>query len=235
MGESVSPCLGHFAQLGLVVCHAAARAAQRERGPHDHRIADLPRHGHGLFHARSDARRDDRAGRFRAWFQQRACGPRPCRWPSAPVPSRRTPCAFKNAFPLQLRWRWSAPSARPAPASRPSGFSFSMIRAARYPQPAVPDRFHRPAPDPVMIVAGLELHQHHVHAHVLEHAAGLRARIVEFGRLPDHDRAGADDQHLVDTRYRAAFLSPLSSSQEFIEQEPGIARAAVQPPDGTAC
>ena len=69
-GRKREPRLGHFAQRGLVVCHAAARAAQRERGPHDHRIADLPRHGHGLFHARSDARRDDRLADFAHGFSK---------------------------------------------------------------------------------------------------------------------------------------------------------------------
>ena len=49
-----------------------------------------------------------------------------------------------------------------------------------------------------------------------QHAAGLRARVVELAGLADHDRAGADDQDRLDvvtTRHQCAtFPSDISSS-----------------------
>ena len=45
---------------------------------------------------------------------------------------------------------------------------------------------------------GVGVHQHHVHARRLQHAAGLGAGIVELRRLADHDGAGADHQYLLD-------------------------------------
>ena len=45
---------------------------------------------------------------------------------------------------------------------------------------------------------GVGVDEHDVHARVVQHAARLRAGIVEFRCLPDHDRAGADDQDFAD-------------------------------------
>ena len=44
------------------------------------------------------------------------------------------------------------------------------------------------------------VHQDDAVALFLERFAGLRARIIELARLPDDDRAGADDQDRVDIR-----------------------------------
>jgi hypothetical protein len=40
-----------------------------------------------------------------------------------------------------------------------------------------------------MMVAGLELIKHHLHAFLFQGAARLRARIVEFRRLTDDNRS----------------------------------------------
>ena len=45
---------------------------------------------------------------------------------------------------------------------------------------------------------GVRVDEHDVHARVVQHAARLRAGIVEFRCLPDHDRAGADDHDFAD-------------------------------------
>ena len=45
---------------------------------------------------------------------------------------------------------------------------------------------------------GVGVDEHDVHARVVQHAARLRAGIVEFRCLPDHDRAGADDHDFAD-------------------------------------
>ena len=45
---------------------------------------------------------------------------------------------------------------------------------------------------------GVGVDQDHLVALLLESEAGLRARVVEFRRLADHDRAGADDENLLD-------------------------------------
>ena len=45
---------------------------------------------------------------------------------------------------------------------------------------------------------GIGIDQHHVDARRAKHAARLRAGVVEFGRLPDDDRSGADDHDFFD-------------------------------------
>ena len=45
---------------------------------------------------------------------------------------------------------------------------------------------------------GVGVDEHDVHARIAQHAARLRAGIVKFRRLPDHDRTGADDQDFAD-------------------------------------
>src|SRR5207237_5244808 len=42
------------------------------------------------------------------------------------------------------------------------------------------------------------VHEHDLVALVEQHLAGLRAGVVELGRLPDHDRPGADHQDLLE-------------------------------------
>ena len=44
---------------------------------------------------------------------------------------------------------------------------------------------------------GVRIHQHHFVALLLEGLAGLRAGVVELGRLADHDRPRADHQDLL--------------------------------------
>ena len=56
---------------------------------------------------------------------------------------------------------------------------------------------------------GVGVDEHDVHARVLQHAARLRARIVEFRRLADDDRAGADDHNFLQIR---SFGHVISSS-----------------------
>ena len=45
---------------------------------------------------------------------------------------------------------------------------------------------------------GIGIDQHDVDAGLMEDAAGLCAGIVELGRLPDDDGAGADHEHFFD-------------------------------------
>ena len=61
-----------------------------------------------------------------------------------------------------------------------------------------------------MMVAGLELTSTDLDALVFQHAAGLRAGVVELRRLSDDDGAGADDEHFFDRcilRHCKPFLS----------------------------
>ena len=51
-----------------------------------------------------------------------------------------------------------------------------------------------------MIVAGIGIDQHDLVAELAQRLARLRAGIVEFARLADDDRAGTDDQDLLDVR-----------------------------------
>ncbi len=48
-----------------------------------------------------------------------------------------------------------------------------------------------------MMVAGFELDEHNLVALLLEGLAGLRAGVVELGRLADDDGAGADYEDLL--------------------------------------
>ena len=82
-----------------------------------------------------------------------------------------------------------------------------------------------------MIVAGLELTRTVRDALLAQRAAGLRAGVVELRRLADHDRAGADHQHL---RSRSVTLvsphgsrpaSVHASSQEVVEEVAVVQRA----------
>ena len=47
---------------------------------------------------------------------------------------------------------------------------------------------------------GVGVDQHRLDALGFQRTAGLRAGVVELRRLTDDDGAGADDQHLFDTR-----------------------------------
>ena len=71
------------------------------------------------------------------------------------------------------------------------------------------DRFGEPGGERLHVGAVRELRvrhdrgrvavdQHDLEAFVLQRLAGLRARIVELRRLPDHDRAGADDENALE-------------------------------------
>ena len=53
---------------------------------------------------------------------------------------------------------------------------------------------------------GVGVDEHNLQALFFQRAAGLRARVVEFGRLADDDGTGTDDQYLMDLlilRHRA--------------------------------
>ena len=49
----------------------------------------------------------------------------------------------------------------------------------------------------VMIVAGFELIEDDLVALLEQDLARLRTRVVELGGLPDHDRAGAEDEDFL--------------------------------------
>ena len=55
---------------------------------------------------------------------------------------------------------------------------------------------------------GVGIDEHHVHAGFLEHAARLRAGIVKFRRLSDHDGAGANHQYLFNRFVQRHCISP---------------------------
>ena len=61
-----------------------------------------------------------------------------------------------------------------------------------------------------------------------QHAAGLGARVVELAGLPDHDRAGPDEEDRLDVvaagHYVPHQLSSISSSNS-VEQVAGVVRA----------
>ena len=63
-----------------------------------------------------------------------------------------------------------------------------------------------------------------------QHLERLRARVVELARLPDHDRAAADQADRVRGRYAAARSS--STNSPMIGQR--VVRARARPRDGTA-
>ena len=55
----------------------------------------------------------------------------------------------------------------------------------------------------------VRVHEHGLDTRLTERQAGLHAGVVEFGRLADEDRAGADDEHLA----RHAHASAASSAR----------------------
>ena len=58
---------------------------------------------------------------------------------------------------------------------------------------------------------GVGIDQNGVDLLLAQNAARLRARVIEFGRLPDHDRAGTDDENFFDTGiFRHCFI-PVSN------------------------
>ena len=80
--------------------------------------------------------------------------------------------------------------------------------------------------------------EHHLHALLLEDAAGLRAGVVKLCRLADDDGAGADHQHLFDpfllrhcARLRSCGPSPGSGSRRTGSSSRAGRR---RPPGGTA-
>ena len=75
--------------------------------------------------------------------------------------------------------------------------------------------------------------QHDLDAVLAECAAGLRAGIIEFCRLSDDDRAGADHKNLMNIAIQRHFSHPPFSAQIHRRDIPYPA-APRRPPDGTA-
>ena len=69
---------------------------------------------------------------------------------------------------------------------------------------------------------GVRVHQHHLDAFLAQRLAGLRARVVELAALADHDRAGADQEHLV--QRRVLRHGGLHERAEAAEQVGGVVR-----------
>src|SRR5262249_61215489 len=57
----------------------------------------------------------------------------------------------------------------------------------------------------------VRVHEHDLVALRDQYLAGLRPRVVELGRLPDHDRAGADQEDLLRSEEHTSELQSLTN------------------------
>ncbi len=70
------------------------------------------------------------------------------------------------------------------------------------------------------MVAGIGVDEHDLIALLAQHLAGLHARVVELGGLPDDDGTGAEDQDLVDV------LAPRQCAlQKTVEEVEAVVRS----------
>ena len=204
----VQPGLGRLAQRGGIVRRAAARAAQRERRAHDDRITDPVCRRQRLVYGMCDGRRhgglpDLCHGLLEQLAVLRAVDGRGVRPQQAHAV--RLQKAVRRQLHGQRQPRLPAQSGQQAvrlflddDAAQCGGVQRLQIDLVRQ-SPIGHDR------------GGVRVDQNDVDAGLLQHAARLRTGIVELGRLPDHDRAGADDQHFFDVFVQRHGAIPPSS------------------------
>ena len=88
-----------------------------------------------------------------------------------------------------------------------------------------------------MIVAGFELTSTTSIAFLAQRFAGLRAGVIELAGLADDDRAGADEQNLLDVgafRHGAASAMLRHHVDESLEEVIGVVRTRATPRDDIA-
>ena len=194
-GGGVQAALCHLEKLLGRIRHAAARAAQRERRTHDDRIADFFGYTERRLHVAGDVRGDGGlADGLHGLLEQLAVlGLVDRVHIGADQPHAH---ALQEALVVQLHRQGQAglPAQTRQQAVRtlllddaPHGLGGQRLEVDLVGQRAVGHDRGR-----------VRVDQHHVHARLAQHAAGLRPGVVELGRLTDDDRAGADHQHLAD-------------------------------------
>ena len=203
-GAGLEAAGGHRLQFLGVVGHAAARAAQRERRTHDDGVADLFGNGERLLDLRGRGRGDERlADLLHGLLEQFAVlgAVDGLHGRSQQLHAH----AAQKALVVELRGDGQSrlPAKARQQAVRPllfddaadglggQGLQIDLVggeggRVVR--GGAVGHDRRRVGVD-----------QHHFQPRLLEHAAGLRARVVELRRLTDDDGAGADEHYLFDS------------------------------------
>ena len=150
---------------------------------------------------------------------------------STPCPRRARPRSTSSIARLSAVWPPSVGSSGVGPLALDDLRRARRRRAARR-------RCASAKSGSVMIVAGFELARIDAVALLAQHAAGLRARVVELARLADHDRARADERGSTGGRRAAASARlrrvPSISSANCVEQVAGVVRARARPRGGTA-
>ena len=219
-----------LAKLLWRVGHAAARAAQRKRRAHNHWIADglgdFERAGHVVGNFGGDGRLAD--GLHGLLEPLPVLGPVDRLGVDADQPHA---VLRKKALLVQLHGKRQARL-----AAQPGEHAVRLF--------ALDDALDRPRRQRLQIDlvrqravghdrSGIGIHEHDVHACGLQHAAGLRAGIVELRRLSDDDWAGADHQHLADIPIQR-HAAHLPSGRESGRTETTCRAARRWPRGGTA-
>ena len=183
------------AQFLFVIGDAAARAAQREGGADDDGIADLVRHRHAFLYRIGDIRGDDGlADLLHGLFEQLAIF-RTVDGVDVGADELDPPLIEEALFgQLAADGQPRLPAQRGEQAVRPlfDDDALDRFQRQRFEVDLVGERFIRHDG------GGVGVAQDDVDARRLEHAARLRARVVELRRLADDDGAGADDEYFVD-------------------------------------
>ena len=196
-----------LAELRLVVGEAAARAAQREGRTQHYGIADPLRRREPLFHRAGDLGRQHRlAERLAQLLEEFAVlGP-------LDAVERRAEnldlTLFEDALPGELHGE-----VQPRLAAQPGHDGVGPLVADDLGDVFERQRLHVDLVGDVRVGhdrRGIRVHEHDLVPLLLEREARLRARIVEFGGLTDHDRTRADDHHFVDIRSLRHFCAPPS-------------------------
>ena len=183
------------AQLLFVIGDAAARAAQREGGADNDGIADLVRHRHAFLYRIGDIRGDDGlADLLHGLFEQLAIF-RTVDGVDVGADELDPPLIEEALFgQLAADGQARLPAQRGEQAVRPlfDDDALDRFQRQRFEVDLVGERFVRHDG------GGVGVAQDDVDARRLEHAARLRARVIELRRLADDDGAGADDEYFVD-------------------------------------
>ena len=223
VGERSSPRLHHLDELVLVVGDAAAGAAERERRP-QHR-------------GEADRRPARRSACSRLCAMPERAEPRPMRVIAALNFSRSSALSiafFGRADQLDVELGEHA-FAREVERAVERGLP-AHRRQQRVGPLALDDRRDHLPGDGLDVRDVRHLRVGHDRRRIAvdeddavallaQRLARLRARIVELARLPDDDRAGADDEDRSRCRCAWAWLLAFHQLHEAVEQVPDVVRA----------
>ena len=182
-------------QLFFIVRHAAAGAAERERGADNDGIADPVRNFDALFNRICNIGRNNGLPDLLHRLFEQLSVLRPVDGVDLCTDQLDAPFIEEPLFcELAAHRQPRLPAERSEQAVRPllDDDALERIDGERFEIDLVRQRLVRHDR------RGVRVAKNNIDPCVLQHTACLRARIVEFGRLPDDDRPRTDDEYFFD-------------------------------------